>query len=184
LRSPDFSGHSSLLFYTQFSGNMFESILGFSEWFAQTYGLVGTFVISLLESFIFPVPTATIITPLTVLGIDPLIITVIATSGSVIGALIGYTLGVHLGRPVAERLFRKYIPKTERWFEKWGAWTVLIAAFSPIPFKVFTWTAGIFRLDLKKFILACVIGRTAQFAIAAYVGAYFGPSVISYLNGF
>jgi len=184
LRSPDPSGHSSLLILYITLETMFESILGFVKWFVQTYGLLGTFVISLLESFIFPVPTATIIAPITVLGIDPFIITVTAASGSIIGALIGYTLGVYLGRPVAERLFRKYIPKTERWFKKWGAWAVLIAAFSPIPFKVFTWTAGIFRLDIKKFILACVIGRTAQFAIAAYVGAYFGPSVISYLNGF
>jgi undecaprenyl-diphosphatase len=163
---------------------MFESVILFSEWFANTYGLLGVFIISLLESFIFPVPTSVIIAPVTAFGIDPFFITVVATTGSIIGAVIGYFLGVRLGRPVAERLFKKHVPRVERWFDRWGAWAVLIAAFSPVPFKVFTWCAGIFKLDMKRFLIASIIGRTAQFAIAAYVGAWFGPGVISWLTGF
>ncbi len=162
----------------------FESLIAFSQWFSETYGLFGTFIISILESFIFPVPTAVIIAPVTAFGIDPLLITLAATSGSVLGALIGYGLGLRLGRPVAEKLFKKHIQRVERWFDRWGEWAVLIAAFSPIPFKVFTWTAGMFRLDIRKFLIASVIGRLAQFAIAAYTGAYLGPGVLAWMNGF
>jgi undecaprenyl-diphosphatase len=152
--------------------------------FVQVYGLGGAFLIAVLESFIFPVPTATIIAPFTALGVDPLAITLVATTGSVIGAVIGYVLGKKLGKPVVERLFKKYIPRVEKWYEKWGAWAVLIAAFSPIPFKVFTWTSGICGLDFKKFLIASIIGRFVQFAIAAYVGAYLGPGVLDWLSGF
>jgi len=152
--------------------------------FVQAYGLAGAFVIAVLESFIFPVPTATFIAPFTAMGIDPVTIILVATAGSLIGAVIGYALGLKLGRPVAERLFRKHIPRVEKWYDRWGAWAVLIAAFSPIPFKVFTWTSGIFGLDFRKFLLASLVGRVLQFTIAAYVGYLVGPGVLDWLTGF
>ena len=159
---------------------------GFVLWvqaFVEAYGLGGAFIIAVFESFIFPVPTATIIAPFTALGVDPLLITLVATTGSLVGAVIGYALGMKLGRPAAERLFRKHIPKVERWYDRWGAWAVLIAAFSPIPFKVFTWTSGMFELDFRKFMLASLAGRFTQFAIAAYVGHFLGPGVLTWLTG-
>lgn len=152
--------------------------------FVQAYGLPGAFVIAVLESFIFPVPTATFIAPFTALGVDPVTIIIVATVGSVLGAVIGYALGLKLGRPAAERLFKKHIPKVEKWYDKYGVWAVFIAAFSPIPFKVFTWTSGIFELDFKKFLIASIVGRVLQFTIAAYVGYFVGPGILSWLNGF
>ncbi len=163
---------------------MLAELIGFAQWFVESYGLLGTFIIAILESFIFPVPTATIIAPITALGIDPFITMIVASVGSVIGALIGYILGLYLGHPVAEKLFKKHIPKAEKWFDRYGVWAVFIAAFSPIPFKVFTWSAGIFRLELKRFIIACITGRVLQFTIAAYVGFFVGPGVLTFLSGF
>jgi membrane protein YqaA with SNARE-associated domain len=162
---------------------MLEGFILWVQAFVEAYGLGGAFVISVLESFIFPVPTATFIAPFTALGVDPLVITLVATAGSLIGAVVGYLLGRHLGQPVAERLFAKHIPKVEKWYDKYGAWAVLIAAFSPIPFKVFTWTSGIFELDFKKFMIAAAIGRFAQFAVAAYAGALLGPGILTWLTG-
>lgn len=158
---------------------VFEGLVAFAQWFVESYGLWGTFIVSVTESFIFPIPTAVIIAPSTALGLDPLIVTIVATIGSVIGGFIGYFLGKKLGRPVAEKLFKKKnVDKVEKWFEKYGPWAVFIAAFSPIPFKVFTWAAGIFNTDIKKFFIAAIIGRALQFAIAAYVGDIFGAWVL------
>ena len=153
------------------------------EAFILQYGLSGTFIVALLESFIFPVPTAAVIAPATSFGLDPFLVTIVATIGSVLGALVGYFLGLYLGHPVAEKLFKKHIPKVEKWFDKYGAWAILIAAFTPIPFKVFTWCGGIFRMDLKKFIIASIIGRFFQFALFAYAGSLLGPTVLT-LMGF
>jgi len=154
---------------------MLQGFILWAQAFVSAYGLSGAFAIAVLESFIFPVPTAVFIAPFTALGMDPFIITVVAVAGSIIGAIIGYGLGKHLGHPVAERLFKKHVPRVEKWFDKYGAWAVFIAAFTPVPFKVFTWCAGIFELDFKKFLLAAIPGRVMQFAIAAYVGNIFGP---------
>ncbi len=162
---------------------MLEGFILSVQAFVAACGFGGVFVIAVLESFIFPVPTATIVAPVTALGADPFMIAVIATVGSVIGALIGYYLGDYIGRPVAEKLFKeKHIKKVEHWYEKYGAWAVLIAAFSPVPFKVFTWFSGIFKLDKKKFLIASVIGRTAQFFIAAYIGSWLGPWFLAFFG--
>ncbi len=162
---------------------MLEGFVASAQEFVEAYGFGGVFSISVLESFIFPVPTATIITPATALGLDPFAIAVIATVGSVIGAFVGYLLGLKVGRPVAERIFKqKHIDKVEGMYRKYGAWAVLIAAFSPVPFKVFTWFSGIFELDKKKFFAASVIGRFAQFLIAAYVGNMAGPLILGFLG--
>lgn len=159
-----------------------EGMILWVESLVMAYGIPGVFLIAVLESFIFPIPTAVIIAPATTFGMDPLLITIIATIGSLIGAFIGYFLGKRLGRPVAERLFKKHLLRVEKWFDRYGAWAVLIAAFTPIPFKVFTWASGIFELDLKKFFLAAAIGRFTQFAIAAYVGNIFGPILLAWFG--
>ncbi|MBU0898778.1 MAG: DedA family protein [Nanoarchaeota archaeon] len=160
---------------------MFEELVLWAQMFVTDYGLIGTFIISLLESFVFPVPTAVFIAPSTALGVDPFIITVVATIGSVIGAVIGYGLGYVFGEKAANKLFRKHMGGVKKWFDKYGAWAVLIAAFTPIPFKVFAWAAGIFKLDFKKFLIVSIIGRFIQFAIAAYVGSLFGGWFLSSL---
>jgi len=157
---------------------MIQDFILWTQAFVKAYGILGTFIIAFLESFVFPVPTATIIAPVTALGMDPFPIMIVATIGSVLGAFVGYGLGMYFGRPLAERLFKKHLPKVELWFEKYGAWAVFIAAFSPIPFKVFTWGAGITRLKKRHFTLASVVGRTLQFAIAAYAGSLIGPWIL------
>jgi membrane protein YqaA with SNARE-associated domain len=163
---------------------LFEGLIIAVEEFVNVWGLLGAFLIAVSESFIFPVPTAVFIAPMTAFGIDPLVITVVATIGSVIGAVIGYFLGKHLGHPIAVRLFKeRRVAKVEVWFKKWGAWAVFLAAFTPIPFKVFTWCGGIFEMRLKPFILAAIAGRFLQFFIAAYVGSLLGPTFLVWFGG-
>jgi len=163
---------------------IFTGLIIVAESFVESWGLLGAFLVAVTESFIFPIPTATIVSSMTTFGMDPLLVTVIATIGSVIGGIIGFFLGKRLGHPVAVRLFKeKRVNKVEKWFQKWGAWAVFLAAFTPIPFKVFTWCAGIFDMSFKKFLIASIAGRFIQFTIAAYVGSLFGPAVLAFFGG-
>ncbi|NIO22893.1 MAG: DedA family protein [Candidatus Aenigmarchaeota archaeon] len=158
---------------------IFTPLILASQAFVETYGLIGTFIISVFESFIFPVPTAFFVTPATVLGADPFWVAVVATIGSLIGAVIGYAFGYYLGKPVFIRLFKKKnLDKVDRWYQKWGEWIVLIAAAGPIPFKIVTWCSGMFELNFKKYMIFCAIGRTFQFFVAAYVGNLVGPWIL------
>lgn len=152
---------------------MFEYFLNIAEEIILEYGLAGLFSISLLESFIFPVPTAGFITAATTAGLDIISVVLIATIGSVLGAITGYYIGKRGGRPLLIKLFnKKKLEKVDKFFEKYGVWAVLIAGFTPIPFKVFTISAGVTRINLPPFILACLISRFSQFFIAAEVGGF------------
>ena len=64
-----------------------------------------------------------------------------------------------------------------RWFEIWGFWAVLVAGFSPVPYKIFTLSAGVLSLAIIPFILASVIGRGLRFFLVAWCLAKFGPSI-------
>ncbi|MCK5023264.1 MAG: DedA family protein [Candidatus Aenigmarchaeota archaeon] len=160
---------------------IFTPLIMGTQAFVETYGLMGTFIISVFESFIFPIPTAFFVTPTAAFGVDPFWTALAATIGSIIGAVIGYYLGVHFGKPVAVKLFKqKRMDKVEEWYQKWGEWIVLFAAAGPLPFKITTWSSGIFRLNFKKYMLFCIIGRTFQFFVASYVGSILGPGVIGF----
>lgn len=162
---------------------IFEGLLAATEMFVEVWGLPGAFLIAVTESFIFPVPTATFIAPMTAFGVNPLLLALLATAGSVLGAVIGYYLGKRLGHPVAIRLFKEHrVQKVEKWFKRWGAGAVFLAAFTPIPFKVFTWSGGIFEMRMKPFLIAAIAGRFLQFMIAAYVGSLFGPSILAWFS--
>lgn len=150
---------------------MFESITKFTEEIIASHGLLGIFSVAVFESFIFPVPTAIIITTGTALKLDPLTVVIVATVGSILGAIVGYKIGEKGGRPALVWLFdEKKISKVDRLFERYGVYAVGIAAFSPLPFKIFTISAGVARMSIIPFILVSIPCRFLQFLLFALFG--------------
>jgi len=62
-------------------------------------------------------------------------------------------------------------------FAKWGFWAVLVAGFSPIPYKVFTISAGALSMNLPLFMLASAVGRGARFFVVAGLVMWGGPKI-------
>ena len=105
----------------------------------------------------------------------------ITTIMSVLGALVGYFLGYG-----AITMIEPWIQQMGWWdqllaarveFEKYGVWAVLIGAFTPAPFKIFTITAGMLSMSLWWFFIAALIGRAAHFYLIAYAMAWAGPKM-------
>lgn len=95
-----------------------------------------------------------------------------ATIFSVLGGAVGYYLGHALFEPVVMPLieFMSYQGKMETaqaWFTQWGVMVIFIASFTPIPFKVFTVTAGVMSMAFLPFVLTALIGRGLRFFIVA-----------------
>jgi membrane protein YqaA with SNARE-associated domain len=67
--------------------------------------------------------------------------------------------------------------KASHWFHQWGFWAVLLAGFSPIPYKVFTISAGALAMAFVPFVLASAIGRGARFFLVARLLAWGGPTM-------
>jgi undecaprenyl-diphosphatase len=160
-----------------------ESLLEWSREIFLPLGETGLFIIAFIESSVFPIPPDIILIPLVIfkpsLG---LYYSAVSTAGSVLGGIAGYYIGLKGGRPLARRLFSEgKLKKVEGYFQKYGVWAVLIAAFTPIPYKVFTITSGIVRLDLKRFTIASVIGRGARFFAEGAVIMIWGEPIVDFM---
>ncbi len=100
---------------------------------------------------------------------------------NLLGALVGYFLGLRLGHPACVKLFgEKKIQKAEIFFKKWGEFGVILLAFTPLPFKVACWAAGIFEMRFWHFFLAATVGRIAHFLLALGM-VYYGWEALSFI---
>jgi undecaprenyl-diphosphatase len=160
-----------------------------SEWllgFAESGWAIGILVLSTFTESIFnPIPPDPLLIAIAVLQPHNAIwLALIATGASVAGAFVGHWLGGRLGRPIAERLFpEKYIVRGEALFERYGVWAILIAAFTPVPYKVFAIMAGVLGFDRKLFLIASLIGRGARFLLIGVLILAFGEEIQAWVEG-
>ena len=95
-----------------------------------------------------------------------------ATIFSVLGGAVGYYLGSVLYEPVVlpfiETMgYQGKMLTAKSWFVEWGVMVIFIASFTPIPFKVFTITAGVMGMVFWPFLLTALIGRGLRFFLVA-----------------
>jgi len=128
--------------------------------------------LSFAESSFFPIPPDVMLAPMTLANPErawwyATLTTVTSVLGGIFGYLIGY-FAFELVQPWIEQFgYMARFEMAKTWFEQWGFWVVLIAGFSPIPYKVFTIAAGTMSLLLPVFAIASLIGRVSRFFIVA-----------------
>lgn len=139
--------------------------------------------LSFVESFILPFPPPDVmLAPMSLAKPDKAkyfaTLTLIA---SLLGGIIGYLIGAfgfELIQPyIVQWGYQSVFDKATQWFQVWGFWAVLVAGFSPVPYKIFTISAGALHLAFIPFMLASLIGRGARFYLVALLLARFGPSI-------
>lgn len=139
------------------------------------------------ESIFFPIPPDPLLIGMSLLQPElALLFAAIATLASVAGAVVGYWLGKLVGRPILDKLDR-FIPadkvnKVEAMFNRYGALAIIIAAITPIPYKVFAVTAGVLGMPLAPFIIASLIGRGARMMLIGALIFVFGDSIQQFLE--
>ena len=140
--------------------------------------------VALSESIFFPVPPDPLLIGIAVRRPEAALwLAALTTAASVGGALIGHWLGLQFGRPLLHRWVREdRVQRVEALFQRYGAWAVLLAAFTPIPYKVFTITAGVLGLDRRSFVVASVIGRGARFFTLGVLVFFFGEPIMDFVE--
>jgi membrane protein YqaA with SNARE-associated domain len=103
----------------------------------------------------------------------------LTTAASVAGGLLGYLIGwfaIDLILPWISQLgyADAYATATD-WFARYGFWAVLVAGFSPVPYKIFTISAGALHMFLPGYVLASVLGRGGRFFLVAGILVIGGP---------
>ena len=72
--------------------------------------------------------------------------------------------------------------EVEALYNQYGFWGVLVAAITPIPYKVFTISSGFFRFEFGSFMVASIIGRSFRFFLVAGLIWKFGPPIKSFID--
>jgi membrane protein YqaA with SNARE-associated domain len=128
--------------------------------------------LSFAESSFFPIPPDVMLAPMCLADRSRAWrFATVTTLASLAGGIAGYGIGYFLFEAVEPWIHEMgYWPQYLRgkeWFDQWGVWAVFIAGFSPIPYKVFTISAGVAVLNFPGFVIASFIGRGARFFLVA-----------------
>tara|TARA_B100001765_G_scaffold203056_1_gene157505 strand:+ start:412 stop:1026 length:615 start_codon:yes stop_codon:yes gene_type:complete len=145
------------------------------------------FFVSVIESFIFPLPPDLLIIPMTIAKMNNWFkIALIATAGSVLGACMGYLIGYvffnEIGIPIFELYGVDNVTFLKDKVAQGGgiiAWSTFlaIAAFTPIPFKLLTITSGFVHFNFFYFIIISFLARGSRFFLIALLIGKFGPKI-------
>ena len=144
-------------------------------------------IISFIESFIFPVPPDVLIIPMTIAKKNDWVkIAFVATTGSVLGALLGYLIGFVFFNEIGIKIFELYgVDNTSFLKEKLSseggviAWISLlaIAGFTPVPFKLLTITSGFVGFNIFYFLIVSAITRGTRFFLISFLIGKFGSAM-------
>jgi membrane protein YqaA with SNARE-associated domain len=149
------------------------------SWADSPYGIPALFVLALAESSFFPLPPDVLLIALT-LGNpgNAWWYATVATVGSVLGGALGYGIGWYGGRPVVKKFMgQDRMDLVHQYFQRYEGWAILIAGFTPIPYKIFTIGAGAFYVDFRTFMVASLISRGGRFFLVAGAIQFMGPWV-------
>ena len=160
------------------------------SWADSPYGTRALFAISFAESSFFPIPPDVLQVALSVSRPKrSYFYALVSTVASVLGGALGWLIGAFLWQHVAGFFF-EYVPgftregfaEVEAWYRENAAMAIFTAAFTPIPYKIFTIASGVFAVPLYTLITASFVGRAGRFYAVATVIYFFGPTAKRWLE--
>ncbi|MAO68078.1 MULTISPECIES: YqaA family protein [Idiomarina] len=140
-------------------------------------------LLSFAESVIFPIPPDVMLAPMAMTQPKKawrlaFLTTVTSVAGGILGYFLGYWAYESLVLPAVETLgYQDKLLTVQGWFADWGVWIVFIAGFSPIPYKLFTVTAGVMQIAFFPFVIASAISRGMRFYLVAWLLRTGGPEM-------
>jgi membrane protein YqaA with SNARE-associated domain len=152
------------------------------------YGVWVLFLVAVAESSFFPIPPDVFLMALC-LGAPKksLRFAGICAAGSVLGGMVGYCLGYWFMDAVGNRIIEIYgltdkFALVKGLYQEYDAWAVGIAGFTPLPYKVFTITAGASMIDFPTFVVVSLVSRAARFFLVAGLIYRFGAPVRTFIE--
>jgi len=158
------------------------------EWSSSRFAIFWLSLISFLESSILPYPIQDFLLASMSLKnrSKAFYFAAICTIASVLGGIVGYYIGVYaivqIGPILANLGYESKIELLKSYFITYDIWIILIAGFSPMPYKLFTITAGIVGMSIFPFIAFSLISRGARYLLIAFLVRKFGKRCDAWLN--
>lgn len=159
------------------------------SWSESKWGVLALFLIAFAESSFFPVPPDVLLIALCIGATKrSFYFAAICLLGSILGGVGGYGLGYFLWQtPSGEHtaiadFFFNHVFSEESFnqvaelYNKYNFWVIFTAGFTPLPYKIFTITGGLFHIDFIMFLIASIISRGLRFFLfAALIWKFGGP---------
>ena len=160
------------------------------HWAHTPHGERALFALAFAESSFFPIPP------------DPLLMALclgkparayrfalVVTVASVLGGVAGYAIGALAWDAMADAFFR-WVPgvspesfaRVQALYDRWDFWAIFAAGLTPIPYKVFTISAGVFAVSFPVFMLASVVSRGLRFFLVAALIHRYGEPVSRFID--
>lgn len=159
------------------------------EHFAETpYGSWALFLLAFAESTFFPVPPDILLIALAVsIPSRALRYALICSAGSVLGGVVAYVIGYRFMEVIGFGILNFYglaekYEKVAELYNQYNVWVVGIAGFTPIPYKVFTISAGAFKINFSLFLIASLVSRSARFFLVSGLIYIFGKEIRAFIE--
>jgi membrane protein YqaA with SNARE-associated domain len=158
------------------------------HWMGKPGGIWVLFWVAVVESSVFPIPPDVFLMGLAIaVPAKAFRFALVCTVGSVLGGMLGYGLGYFFMELVGHHIISFYgmteqFSEVQALYRRYDAWAVGAAGFTPLPYKLFTLTAGAFELNFATFCLASLISRGARFFMVAAFIYYFGPAIRGFIE--
>ena len=157
-------------------------------WIAGPYGIWALFVIAFVESSFFPIPPDVFLIAMCVAAPSrAFTFAAVCAAGSVAGGMFGFGLGLWFMDSVGQQIIAWYglddkYHQVQELYRTWDIWAVGAAGFTPLPYKLFTITAGAFKLNFLTFVFVSFLSRSARFFLVAAFIWKFGKPVQRYID--
>ena len=155
---------------------------------ARPYAMWALFAVAFVESSFFPIPPDVLIIPMVLAARQKWArIALVATAGSVLGAMFGYWIGSAFMDTIGNKILAAYgkegdFASLSARFEQWGGWAVLFAGLTPFPFKVVTIFSGAVSLNLPLFIGTAIVARAGRFFLVSWLLWRYGAPIRDFIE--
>ena len=167
------------------------------KWSESKYGTVALVVMAFAEASFFPIPPDILLIALALVARKKAIrYGILCSLGSIVGAMFGFGIGYFLwwSNPGEfsglAQFFFNIIPgftqdlfyRIQEQYNAWNFWVIFTAGFTPIPFKIFTISAGAFDINFSLFLIASTISRSARFLLVTGLIWNFGEPIRNFID--
>lgn len=158
------------------------------SWADKRHGSWALFILAFVESSFFIIPPDVLLIALSVSKPKKSYkFALVATSGSLLGGMFGYFLGLTfydtIGKSIIESLgLQEQFARVGKLYSENAFIAIFSAGFSPIPYKVFTIAAGLWKISIPVFLAASALGRSMRFFLVAAFIYYLGDRVKLFID--
>ena len=158
------------------------------HWAETPQAVPALFLLAFAESSFFPIPPDVLLIALALsIPARSFRFAFFCTLGSVLGGILGYSIGYYgyetVGKPIVDFYHgQEVMASIKIKYDTYGFLGILIAAITPIPYKIFTIASGVFNFNFLSFVSASIIGRAFRFFVVAGLIWKFGPSIRAFID--